>query len=165
MRLDTNVVDVLISTSATAPVLPTNYTKKRRIGSIKTDASAHILGFSQLGDQFLWTTQPTTWDPGNSNLGIAAAPGGPLIVLTPLGVRTIAITNNVLGTANQMNISSPESPHVAAPWNLGTTGTTFVSSQFHTRTDTNSYIWTTAAVAFASGFYSATVGWIDNRGK
>src|SRR5260370_140508 len=38
-RTDTGVVDALISLSPTAPTLPANYTKKRRIGSIRTDAT------------------------------------------------------------------------------------------------------------------------------
>ena len=48
--------DILASTSATNPQLPTGYTYKRRIGSIKTDASSHILAFIQNGDDFLWST-------------------------------------------------------------------------------------------------------------
>jgi hypothetical protein len=35
-RPDIGVVDVAISTSATSPALPTNYTLARRIGSKKT---------------------------------------------------------------------------------------------------------------------------------
>src|SRR5579872_1429376 len=42
-RTDTGAVDELCSTSATAPTFPTSYTKKRRIGSFKTDASSHII--------------------------------------------------------------------------------------------------------------------------
>ena len=52
-RTDTGIVDVLFSESATAPTLPTNYTKSRRVGSVLTDGSANILGFSQVGDDFL----------------------------------------------------------------------------------------------------------------
>ena len=53
-RPDTGVVDVLISLSATAPTLPTNYTLARRIGSMKTNGSAQWIRFSQMGDEFLW---------------------------------------------------------------------------------------------------------------
>lgn len=55
-RVDTGVVDELCSTSATSPAFPAGYTKKRRIGSFETDANAHILGFSQVGDKFMWAT-------------------------------------------------------------------------------------------------------------
>ena len=47
-RIDTAVVDVLCSTSATAPTMPTNYTRKRRIGSILTDANTAINYFTLL---------------------------------------------------------------------------------------------------------------------
>jgi hypothetical protein len=50
-RPDTNVTDVLFSLSATAPTLPTNYTKKKRIGSI-IRASGSIRQFVQTGNKF-----------------------------------------------------------------------------------------------------------------
>jgi hypothetical protein len=39
---------------SSSPVMPANYTKLRRIGSIRTDASSHILGFVQLGQWIFW---------------------------------------------------------------------------------------------------------------
>jgi hypothetical protein len=41
-RTDTGVVDVLFSTSNSSPTMPTNYDKKRLIGSFKTGATAVI---------------------------------------------------------------------------------------------------------------------------
>jgi len=49
-------VDVLFSTSKTAPSMPSGYTYFRRIGSVRTDGSANILGFSQNGDEFTYKT-------------------------------------------------------------------------------------------------------------
>jgi hypothetical protein len=47
-RLDTGVVDVLISLNATTPtLLPTNYSVYRRIGSMKTNASSQWTKFVQ----------------------------------------------------------------------------------------------------------------------
>lgn len=57
-RPDTGVVDALFSTSASAPTMPANYTLKRRIGSVRTDATPNIILFRQQGDQFLWDTVP-----------------------------------------------------------------------------------------------------------
>jgi len=34
--------------------MPTNYTAKRRLGSIRTNASSQITAFTQVGDEFLW---------------------------------------------------------------------------------------------------------------
>lgn len=55
-RLDTGVVDALFSLSATSPTMPTDYTLKRRNGSVRTDGALAIRAFTQVGDQFLWTT-------------------------------------------------------------------------------------------------------------
>lgn len=68
-RPDTGVVDILFSTSATAPTMPTNYTKKRRIGSFKTNGSAQILKFVQFANEFLWDNpvgDVNTTNPGTS---------------------------------------------------------------------------------------------------
>src|SRR5260221_5524476 len=46
----------LASTSASSPTLPAGYTLKRRIGSFRTDGSAHIIAFKQNGDEFIWST-------------------------------------------------------------------------------------------------------------
>lgn len=46
-RVDTGVVDVLFSASATAPTMPANYTLKRLIGAIYNDASSAITAFHQ----------------------------------------------------------------------------------------------------------------------
>ena len=57
-RVDTGAVDVVFSLSATAPNLAAAglvpYTLFRRIGSMKTDGSAHWLSFTQTGDTFIW---------------------------------------------------------------------------------------------------------------
>lgn len=55
-RPDTGVVDVVFSTSASAPTLPTNYTQYRRIGAMKTNGSAQWTSFKQYGDDFYWDT-------------------------------------------------------------------------------------------------------------
>jgi len=45
-------VDVLISLSFTAPTMPTDYTLKRLVGFVWTDASSNIRPFTQNGDWF-----------------------------------------------------------------------------------------------------------------
>jgi hypothetical protein len=55
-RVDTGATDALCSTSATAPTMPTNYTKRRWIGAVLTDASTAINFFTQFGDEILWAT-------------------------------------------------------------------------------------------------------------
>ncbi|MGN7959124.1 hypothetical protein [Agrobacterium radiobacter] len=78
-RSDTGVVDALFSISATAPTMPANYDRKRRIGSIIRSAGA-ILLFTQHGDQFDLTTNII------QRSSTAAFPAGPLTLTTPLGI-------------------------------------------------------------------------------
>jgi hypothetical protein len=56
-RPDTQVVDVLFSTSATAPTMPANYTLKRLVGAVKTNGSSQFIQFIgyENGRQY-WTT-------------------------------------------------------------------------------------------------------------
>jgi hypothetical protein len=59
-RVDTGVVDVLFSLSASAPTMPTNYTLSRYIGSMKTDGSSQWTKFTEYGTGnervFRWAT-------------------------------------------------------------------------------------------------------------
>lgn len=69
-RIDTGVVDVLFSLSATTPTMPTSYTLFRRIGSMKTDGSAHWIAFLQQKDLFQWVTLVA--DISSVNPGVGA---------------------------------------------------------------------------------------------
>jgi phage gp45-like len=162
-RIDTNVVDVLISTSATAPTMPTNYTKKRRIGSIKTDASAHIIAFTQQGDEFLWTT--LAWDIANS-----ALPSGPIVsgpYNLPSGVKVVGIFNLAASSPSSAflcSLYSPDQTGSIGSYNFGGIVSSYTGTQIRVRTNTSQQIGITTNVA-TSGFYIGTNGWIDNRGK
>jgi hypothetical protein len=159
MRTDTQVVDLLVSTSATAPVMPNIYNKKRRLGSIKTSASSQIIAFTQFGDEFRWNTSPA-WDVNNQ----AVATAGTLFTVNaPLGVKTVARIDAALNQAGTLHIQSPDEVAGTAVWNLGTV--TGQSAQYLIRTNTVSQIRVTAASALASGFSAQATGWIDNRGK
>src|SRR5437899_1992025 len=73
-RTDTSNVDILFSQSATAPTMPTNYTKKRALGAFLTNASSNLIGYVQRGDEFLYVTPPTTLDVNDvgATMGTAA---------------------------------------------------------------------------------------------
>jgi hypothetical protein len=58
-RSDTGVVDVLFSTSFTAPTMPTNYDLKRLIGAMSTDGSSNWYRFNQNGDYFHYNSTGT----------------------------------------------------------------------------------------------------------
>lgn len=72
MRSDTGVVDVLFSLNPgglSQPTLPTNYDRKRRIGSFRTNGSSEIIDFIQEGNRFLWDSPVS--DLSAANLGTA----------------------------------------------------------------------------------------------
>lgn len=55
-RPDTGVVDVLISLSATAPTMPTNYTQRRIICAWRTNGSSQWENWDQYGDEVVYKT-------------------------------------------------------------------------------------------------------------
>lgn len=176
-RTDTGVVDVLISTSATSPTLPTNYTLSRRIGSMKTNGSAQWMKFVQDGDRFTWDT-PTV-DVSVINPGTSAVTRA---LSVPLGVRIeahiftggigntastdlpIAIYISDLSTADTIaGFSSGATvecyaPSVASPMALG--------GQASVMTNTSSQIRSRLQASTAgTTFNILTLGWRDRRGR
>jgi hypothetical protein len=169
-RTDTHVVDVLISLSATLPSLPASYTLFRRIGSLLTTASGTFTPFTQLGDDFLWTTPFTDV----SNIPTVVAPT--LKTLTvPTGVQVTASIQGMLtgATAGSYGIlfSSPDTGGLAAGAGLGrhsvyasqSTGGAGVGRDF-VKTNTAGQIYVSASSTGVS-YYINTFGWNDSRGK
>ncbi len=170
-RTDTAAVDVLISQSPTSPTLPTSYTKKRRIGSMKTNGSFQWIKFSQLGDEFLWDTAVTD----ASNVAIADTVAHLLTLTVPTGVQIWALFHGqAIGATNsdgRMYWSSPDKVDEAAGGGLATAGEGILSG-LQTATSFALTIRTNAsaqvryrAFAASGSFYAATGGWIDRRGR
>jgi len=173
-RTDTGVVDQVCSTSATAPTLPSNYTKKRRIGSFKTDGSNNILAFNQLGDEFLWATAKADVT--------ASSPGSTAVLRTlsvPTGIKVLAKFNigTQAGTTNldaRVYVTSPDQSDEAvtsSTLNAGMIDTGVASqvfSQMLVRTNTSAQVRTRNATNVPdSSLYLliGTIGWIDYRGR
>jgi hypothetical protein len=166
-RPDTAVVDVLISASVSAPTMATNYTLKRRIGSIKTNGSAQWIKFVQLGDEFLWDTiigDVAAADPTTT---------GTLFVLSvPSGVQVNALVSVLFfktSAGSYLQITSPDQANVAtvagnaALYSVDSTHPG--SALWSFRTDTSSQIRARCDGAGANSFYLNTRGWIDRRGR
>lgn len=168
MRPDTGVVDVLLSTSATSPTMPTSYTKKRRIGSIKTNGSAQIIAFKQIEDTFYWGTQ--VQDANTTTLGSTAT----LFALTvPTGVKVKPIIRAMSNSSTQAIIlTSPDETDVAPSGGYSTTpGYDLYSGGGDSRaftpdlwTDTSAQIRARAQGA-STTFAIYTRGWRDSRGR
>lgn len=156
--------DVLLSTSATAPTMPSGYTLHRRVGSIKTDGSSHILAFSQNGDEFLWAQPP-------QDLLAACSTSATLATLsTPLGAKTNALVTTVLSSVTATTgtyLSSPDVSNISAfPSNetVLATGTNNAQGFGSVRTNTSSQVRVISSGTGAT-LTIGTLGWIDTRGK
>lgn len=155
-----------LSTSLT-PTLPSGYTLRRRVWSVKTDASVHFLAYTQNGEEGLWALEtndisiaPLT----TAVLGALSVP--PDIKVNALYRATYADNTNASGVlftspdetdqAAGTGFFSLQNPQLSSPF--------AVSGHFNTRTDVLGRIryrsnGTTGAVTIK------TYGWIDSRGK
>lgn len=166
-KTDLSAVDVLISTSPSAPTMPADYTYKRRIGSGLTNGSAQWLAFTQWGDLFQWNTP--LLESTSANPGIAAVTQ--TLANVPTGVNVFAwlnalTSNNLLGCYLSDLSTADLAPAIGTSPNV-TVGAPAAGAgaQAWVRTNTSAQIRTRA---YASGagqqIYLATLGWRDPRG-
>lgn len=172
-NLSTGVVDVLLSLSATAPTMPSGYTARRRIGSIRTDASSQVTAFVQNGDKFLWDVAVS--DLNVTNPGTTAAtrtltvPTG-VVVFPSVSWGAVAAASTAMGvlvTPLSITDSTPSSTltTVRAVVTSASGGTvqTVVSN---IPTNTSAQVRTRCESSSASDVLRAvTHGWVDPRGR
>ena len=157
--------DYYFDTSATGANRPTGITDPlvRRIGSIKTDGSVHILPFTQVGDYFLWTTPVLDYTTANAPGSLTAQ-----ALSVPLGVRVMAVLQGSYGNAvpgaaayvqdgTNIDAGGPTGYVVAG-------GATHAFGRFQLLTTTASQVYVGAASANTS-LDVLTMGWIDRRGR
>jgi len=172
-RTDTQVVDVLCSTSASAPTMPASYSFKRRIGAGKTDGSANWTAFVQDGDFFQWSTP--ILDVAATNPGTSAVTR---TLTVPTGVNVRALVNvmwdgvtSTVGTIYLSDLATTDlSPaETAAPlstFNIDAAAGNRGGGQATVRTNTSAQIRSRVGVSGASDVLRiATLGWIDSRGR
>lgn len=164
-RTDTSVTDVIFSTSASTPTMPTGYNKQKCIGSI-VRASASILGFNQFGNDFYFDSPPAVYDSG-ATAGISAITA---TLGCPIGVKFKAYCNmTVVDNANYVYASSLDNSDLApstsaTPLSSGGVGTGAThTGPISVWTNTNSQIRVRQSVNSAGGFKIATLGWMDTR--
>ena len=174
-RSDTGVVDVLFSTSATAPTMPGSYDQKRRIGAVLTDGSSNIIAFLQRpGGYFDWVTpiivndaSPTASDAGEAYT-VSVPPSTLALVCVNATASDAASVAYFRATdiTDDTPVQSGGLPlHNAG---IGTTGPTAVTRASDT------WIWADASsqiqgsIDSTSGSASLSVmtkGWWDPRGQ
>ncbi len=161
-------VDLLASTSIDDPVMPEGFTAKRRIGSVRTEATSGIKPFVQYGDEFLWVT-PVLDFSGTQNTARA------LRTLTvPTGLKVWALINYFTDDIDTAfgDIASPDMADLppsgtAAPLNIMATSAAVLNMNAGSiirRTNTSGQVATDATVAVFT-LRIATLGWIDPRGR
>jgi hypothetical protein len=167
-RVDTGLVDILFSLSASAPTMPASYTLFRRIGSMKTNGSSQWIAFNQLGDEFLWLASVA--DVASATL----TAGTPVLetLSVPTGLQVIAKFDAAfnLGSSAGVLINSPDQTAVATPVfpnvnmiNAAAGGAN--ASQFNIRTNTSAQVRAAATATITTNFSITTQGWTDYRGR
>ena len=147
----------LASTSLT-PSMPATYTLKRRIGSVLTDASAHILAFTQNGDLFQLATEVRDVN--------ASTGGNKTLPSVPLGIQ-VQWQGRIDGNASG---SQPWGISVL-PTTMTWVGSTVISNNtfgasapLSVMTNTSQQVQVT--LVNSVGTYDLwTIGWIDRRGR
>ena len=166
-RLDTGVVDLIFSLSASAPTLPANYTIYRRIGSIRTNASSQWTAFVQKGDEFLWVTPLNDVSAFPTSTALSG-----LTLTVPTGVKVWAKFIGLLvwgSVGGQSVFSDPDTPHLssASPAFYHV----FVSAAGQQSpmdlticTNTSAQVICSSQAAGCT-IYVNTYGWVDRRGR
>jgi hypothetical protein len=162
-RSDTGVVDSLLSLSPTAPTMPANYDRKRRIGAIVRAAGAIVL-FTQNGDDFTLTA------PAADRTSIAAASNILLLLSVPVGIKVAPWVTDGISANAASNIATFVGSGDATTATVRMNQTSSSASTTLTRG-----IYTNAAgqirfsqvntIGSAAAHSFQTFGWTDDRGR
>ena len=164
--INSGTPDIYFDTSVTAANAPANTTAFRRIGSIKLDASVHILGFTQLGDLFNWNVPTLDINAGTPASGVAT----PVTLTVPPGVRAVAnmtaSAGYVSGTATSLFIYSPSvTTAPLIPVVISAVAGNSVCDAIQALTNTLSQVVIKLVFSGSTTFSLETTGWYDNRGR
>lgn len=162
--------DVLYSTSASSPTMPSGYTLKSLIMSFYNDSGSTIRPFVQYGNTVIWKVPPADVDSG-TNPGTSTLTG---TLLTPLGIVTEAIQSwRITGVATASSlIVRPLSITDSAPTLTGEPGADarMNSAQdgritLRTMTNTSSQVGYRASASDAdTRIFAWTKGFVHPRG-
>lgn len=173
IRTDTGVTDYLCSLSATAPTLPTSYTKFRRIFSIKSESgtATNFSGFFQQGHEFYWITPVQDVNAGTFTTSATTS----TLASVPSGVAVQAITDVyffVSATANTSIYVSDLNATDQAPSPTAAPGPTLYDGSSGNGTGGQVRVWTNTSqqIRIRASNASTTVrvntlGWVDPQGR
>tara|TARA_R110000868_G_C10969754_1_gene769607 strand:- start:11312 stop:12463 length:1152 start_codon:yes stop_codon:yes gene_type:complete len=164
------VEDMYFDTSITAANKPALTTAFRRIGSFKTNGSAQIIDFTQVGDEFLWSVAvQDVAATGGSALGTTATS---YALTVPLGVKVMANMRVIAQLPNNGDTVLVQSPDETTQVANTPSGNAQFTAQaglsgagyLEIRTNTSRQIKAVASSA-STTLYVVTYGWIDTRGQ
>lgn len=166
-RTDTNVVDVMFSTTANRATLPAGYTKKRRIGWLLRLTAANAQ-FVQTEDDFIFVTEQSFNLPNGAGLTSVTAPPS-----TRIYVHVYVVADDSVGSASaDAGIGDPTTATIS--WfqatSVKTTGTgahtSRSSSSVVCRVNASSQVRRNVSLTGdASGAVGYILGWHDTRGR
>lgn len=168
-RVDTGVVDVLFSTSSSAPTMPANYTLKRYIGAGKTDGSSKWTLFYQNYDTFTLDIPISefsgTWPNASlTQLTVTAIPPGVAVE----GIFHIGYGTGVSGAVGLYNNNKTTIGTAAVDADVSyrqVSGTAGGRVTGRCWTSSAGVIKYTGDAAGITGGEIWSVGWVDPRGK
>lgn len=163
--------DIYFDTSPIAANAPAGTTAYRRIGSFRTDSSAHILAFTAL--EIGGGAIKTYWSAVVTDLnGVTIGSIATLEAMTiPTGVKMGWIGRIVNQSSDNMLVTSPDETDVAAPSNADTNPGFDVSTASNIpsilpveiTTNTSAQIQFRAQASTSTNVYAYTRGWTDFR--
>lgn len=161
--------DYMFDTSVTGANIPAGFTKKRRIGAIRTDSipnSRAILQFHQIGKEFRYNVRTLAL-----NITTPGTAGVLLTILTPLDIETIAIMNITVATTiggNSVLVTSPSEADSAPTTLLNTAfmdaigGASIAQTvEFTVKTDILSQIRYRSSISPVISFIFQCLGYVD----
>jgi hypothetical protein len=153
----------LMANSGLSPTLPTGYLYKRRIGSVATQGGSLIIGFTQIGDWFLWTA--STFDVNVSNQGTTKVTYG-LFLPTGVNVEARVIVGAVIAGNARTWVYSPLMSDEAAGNSEAviTNQGAPAAARVDVLTNTSAQVRAVSDSALTT-FTIRTIGWSDRRGK
>lgn len=165
-RVDTAVVDVVFSTNATTPTLPTNYTIYRRIGSGRTNGSSQWTLFTQTGNNFIWSASVVDSPAGLTTSRVNQVLTVPTGVVVTALFRTVFV--NGTGGTVALIITSPQesdqTPVVNGLADIEMLSGGVVASNFSRLTNTSAQVGLRGTVTGGITLAFNTYGWVDTRG-
>lgn len=167
-RSDTGVVDAVLSASPTAPTMPANYDRKRRIASIMREAAANV-PFEQIGDIF-------RRGPAGDRSSTAAAASILQTLSVPVGITVQPILRSALrlnissSVANAIGNGTQGSAQYIYQQEISGAGAAVNDSQMIPpvfSTNTSAQVRFSATIGAGSIISNdlQTYGWIDTRGR